>query len=93
MSLSCLLLVMGLTLLIPLGRGPVIRADVLPCLPSMGHGEVFRGFYVSIFPRKKKVTWIGVSSALISSTIFITMTKYTSKDLEITTLEDLQTMI
>jgi hypothetical protein len=44
MSLSCLLLVTGSTLLIPPGRGPVIRVDDLPRLPSMEHGEVFGGF-------------------------------------------------
>jgi hypothetical protein len=53
MSLSCLLLVTGSTLLIPPGQGPIIRADSLPHLPSMDHGEVFRGFSASTFPRKK----------------------------------------
>jgi hypothetical protein len=49
MSLSCLLLVTGSTLLIPTGRGPVIRANGLPHLPSMDHGEVFGGFSASTF--------------------------------------------
>jgi hypothetical protein len=36
-------------------RGSVIKADGLPRLPSMEHGEVFEGFSTSTFPRKKNI--------------------------------------
>jgi hypothetical protein len=45
---------MGSTLLIPLGLGFVIKVDGLPCLPSIDHREVLRGFSVRCFPWKKK---------------------------------------
>ena len=46
---------MGSTLLIPLGLGPVIRANNLPHLPSIDHGEVFRGFPMNIYLERKIV--------------------------------------
>jgi len=33
---------------------PIIRIDNLPHLPTMEHGGVLGGFFVSTFPRKKK---------------------------------------
>ena len=36
--------VMGSTLLIPSGLSFIIKADGLPCLPFMNHGEVLGGF-------------------------------------------------
>jgi hypothetical protein len=42
----------GLTLLIPLGLGPVIRANGLPRLPSMDHGEVLVGFSTKVYLKK-----------------------------------------
>jgi hypothetical protein len=51
-----LLLVMGLNLLIPPGKGPIIMADNLPLWPSMEHGEVFEGFFTSKH-YKKTFSW------------------------------------
>jgi hypothetical protein len=49
-SLLCLLLVMGSTLLIPPRRGHVIKVDGLSCLPSMKHKKVFENFSTNTFP-------------------------------------------
>ena len=45
---------MGLTLLIPLGLGFVIRVNGLFRLPFMDHGEVFYGFLQGLNLEKKR---------------------------------------
>jgi len=61
-SFCAFFLITGLTLLIPLGRGPIIRVNGLPHLPSMEHREVLEEFSTSLFPQKKEKRKKGLSS-------------------------------